>query len=103
MVRRSRSGRLEPRTKIATATPALSPRLGLAYVAAMPSRQLDPALASALEARGYATLTPVQLAVLESAALGRDLLVPARTGSAKTVTYGLVLAESLLGVDGSLG
>ena len=69
----------------------------------MLSRNLDPALASALEARGYATLTPVQLAVLEPAALGRDLLVSARTGSGKTVAYGLVLAESLLGVDGSLG
>ncbi len=40
---------------------------------------IDPALAKALADRGYATLTPVQLAVLEPEARGRDLLVSART------------------------
>ncbi|HEY5411366.1 MAG TPA: DEAD/DEAH box helicase, partial [Caulobacteraceae bacterium] len=64
--------------------------------------QIDPALAKALADRGYATLTPVQLAVLEPEARGRDLLVSARTGSGKTVAYGLVLAETLLDADGSL-
>ena len=63
---------------------------------------IDPALAKALADRGYATLTPVQLAVLEPEARGRDLLVSARTGSGKTVAYGLVLAETLLGADGGL-
>ena len=62
----------------------------------MSSPEIDPALASALAARGYATLTPVQLAVLEPQARGRDLLVSARTGSGKTVAYGLVLAQTLL-------
>ena len=68
----------------------------------MSSPQIDPALAKALSDRGYATLTPVQLAVLEPETRGRDLLVSARTGSGKTVAYGLVLAETLLGPDGSL-
>ena len=68
----------------------------------MSSSQIDPALAKALSDRGYATLTPVQLAVLEPEARGRDLLVSARTGSGKTVAYGLVLAETLLGENGSL-
>ena len=68
----------------------------------MSSPQIDPALAKALSDRGYATLTPVQLAVLEPEARGRDLLVSARTGSGKTVAYGLVLAETLLSADGSL-
>jgi ATP-dependent RNA helicase DeaD len=63
---------------------------------------LDPALAKALTDRGYDALTPVQLAVLEPQARGRDLLVSARTGSGKTVAYGLALAETLLGADGSL-
>jgi ATP-dependent RNA helicase DeaD len=63
---------------------------------------IDPALARALEARGYASLTPVQLAVLEPQARGRDLLVSARTGSGKTVAYGLALAGALLGPDGAL-
>ena len=66
----------------------------------MPSQNMHPALASALSERGYATLTPVQLAVLEPEARGRDLLVSARTGSGKTVAYGLVLAENLLGANG---
>jgi ATP-dependent RNA helicase DeaD len=68
----------------------------------MSSHDIDPALASALSARGYATLTPVQLAVLEPEAQGRDLLVSARTGSGKTVAYGLVLAQTLLNAEGRL-
>ena len=53
-------------------------------------------LARALDARGYAELTPVQLAVIEPQAAGRDLLVSARTGSGKTVAYGLALSGELL-------
>ena len=68
----------------------------------MSFQNIHPALAKALADRGYATLTPVQLAVLEPQARGRDLLVSARTGSGKTVAYGLVLAETLLGADGEL-
>ena len=70
--------------------------------APMFSPTIDPALAKALSDRGYATLTPVQLAVLEPQTQGRDLLVSARTGSGKTVAYGLVLAQTLLGPDGKL-
>jgi ATP-dependent RNA helicase DeaD len=63
---------------------------------------LPPALAAALTARGYADLTPVQAAVLEPEARGRDLLVSARTGSGKTVAYGLALGETILS-DAILG
>ena len=63
---------------------------------------MPPALAAALTARGYAALTPVQAAVLEPEARGRDLLVSARTGSGKTVAYGLALGETLLS-DALLG
>ena len=68
----------------------------------MSPHSIDPALAKALSERGYATLTPVQLAVLEPEAQGRDLLVSAKTGSGKTVAYGLVLADTLLSADGVL-
>jgi ATP-dependent RNA helicase DeaD len=68
----------------------------------MLSPNIDPALAKALSERGYATLTPVQLAVLEPQARDRDLLVSARTGSGKTVAYGLVLADTLLAANGAL-
>ncbi|WP_333832515.1 DEAD/DEAH box helicase [Rubrimonas sp.] len=54
-------------------------------------------LAQALAARGYDALTPVQLAVLAPEADGRDALVSARTGSGKTVAFGLALAPTLLG------
>ncbi len=57
----------------------------------------NPALARALTDRGYTELTPVQDAVLESGAEGRDLLVSAQTGSGKTVAYGLAFAPTLLG------
>jgi ATP-dependent RNA helicase DeaD len=55
-----------------------------------------PALAEALEKRGYAELTPVQKAVLAPEAEGADLLVSAQTGSGKTVAFGLALAPTLL-------
>ncbi len=58
---------------------------------------LPVALARALEQRGYADLTPVQTAVAKPETVARDLLVSARTGSGKTVAYGLALAQDLLG------
>jgi ATP-dependent RNA helicase DeaD len=51
---------------------------------------------AALEARGYTEPTPVQVAVTDRALAGRDLLVSSRTGSGKTVAFGLVLADALL-------
>jgi ATP-dependent RNA helicase DeaD len=64
--------------------------------------QANPALASALTARGYTELTPVQLAVLQAGAEARDLLVSAQTGSGKTVAYGLAMAPTLLGGETAL-
>lgn len=52
-------------------------------------------LRDALAARDYAQPTPVQAAVLE-APPGMDLLVSAKTGSGKTVAFGLGLAQDLL-------
>ena len=53
--------------------------------------------ARALTERKYEDPTPVQLAVLEAKAEGRDLVVSAQTGSGKTVAYGLAIASTLLG------
>lgn len=53
-------------------------------------------LAAALDAKGYAALTPVQEAVLVDEAAGRDLLVSAQTGSGKTVAFGIAIAPDLL-------
>ena len=66
-------------------------------VAFLPTR---PPLARALAERDYREPTPVQTAVLTPDAEGRDLLVSARTGSGKTVAYGLALASALLEGDG---
>ena len=56
-----------------------------------------PALISeALSERGYAEATPVQAQVIEPEALGRDLIVSARTGSGKTIAFGLAMAAQLL-------
>jgi ATP-dependent RNA helicase DeaD len=65
----------------------------------MPFTQLPPLLAEALTARGYTAPTPVQAAVIEPDATGRDLIVSAQTGSGKTVAFGLAMADELL-VDG---
>jgi ATP-dependent RNA helicase DeaD len=57
----------------------------------------SPPLARALRERNYDQPTPVQTAVLADAAVERDLLVSAQTGSGKTVAYGLAITKSLLG------
>ncbi|WP_242361855.1 DEAD/DEAH box helicase, partial [Anaeromyxobacter sp. SG17] len=62
-----------------------------------------PALLPALDRRGYAEPTPVQAAVLDAAHRGRDLLVSSRTGSGKTIAFGLALAETLLEDAGTFG
>ena len=56
-------------------------------------------LAAALAAKGYASLTAVQQAVLDDGAAGRDMLVSAQTGSGKTVAFGLAIAPQLLDGD----
>ncbi len=63
---------------------------------------LSPLLADALAERGYEAPTPVQAAVLESEAAGRDLVVSAQTGSGKTVAFGLAMERELLGGNGML-
>lgn len=55
------------------------------------------ALADALQARGYTTLTAVQEAVNAPEMTGKDLLVSAQTGSGKTVGFGMAIADGLLG------
>jgi ATP-dependent RNA helicase DeaD len=62
----------------------------------MPQSSIHPALAEALAARGYGTLTSVQAAVVADEAHGRDLVVSAKTGSGKTVAFGLAIAGQLL-------
>ena len=57
---------------------------------------LAPAMAKALEKRGYTTLTPVQVAVSDPKIGDADALVSAQTGSGKTVAFGLALAPTLL-------
>jgi ATP-dependent RNA helicase DeaD len=68
----------------------------------MPFQTLPPPVQQALSTRGYAEPTPVQAAVLEPQAQGRDLLVSAQTGSGKTVAFGLAMADTLLAPDGAL-
>jgi ATP-dependent RNA helicase DeaD len=59
---------------------------------------LPQALAETLAARGYASLTPVQEEMLRPDLAGRDMIVSARTGSGKTVAFGVALAERVLPV-----
>jgi len=66
----------------------------------MSFENLPALLSEALTARGYAAPTPVQAAVLEPEADGRDLIVSAQTGSGKTVAFGLAMAPQLLTEEG---
>ncbi|MCZ8373962.1 MAG: DEAD/DEAH box helicase [Beijerinckiaceae bacterium] len=63
----------------------------------VPPSALHPLLAAALARKGYDSLTPVQSAVADPALAHRDLLVSSKTGSGKTVAYGLGIAPALLG------
>ncbi|MEQ8366531.1 MAG: DEAD/DEAH box helicase [Roseicyclus sp.] len=55
------------------------------------------ALAQALEAQGYTSLTAVQEAVTNPDLTGKDMLVSAQTGSGKTLGFGLAIAPGLFG------
>ena len=54
---------------------------------------LGPALAGALEQRGFHRLTPVQEAVLDPTLADRDLRITSQTGSGKTVAIGFAVRE----------
>lgn len=65
--------------------------------------QIPSPLKRALDAKGYAELTPVQSAMLEADMAGADLLVSAQTGSGKTVAFGMAIAGTLLDGKETLG
>ena len=67
------------------------------FNAQSPIAAIHPALASALAAKGYSTLTPVQMAMTDEDHADADLLVSAQTGSGKTVAFGIAIAPTLLG------
>ncbi|NTF09353.1 DEAD/DEAH box helicase [Agrobacterium rubi] len=64
---------------------------------------IAPAIAQALEKRGYNDLTPVQKAMLAPELDGQDALVSAQTGSGKTVAFGMAIAPTLLQKNGRFG
>jgi ATP-dependent RNA helicase DeaD len=57
--------------------------------------RVGPALARALQKKGYETLTPVQEAVLATERAGRDMRISSQTGSGKTLAIGFLLRESV--------
>ena len=61
---------------------------------------LAPVLSRALAGKGFSTLTEVQESMLAPEIAGRDLLVSARTGSGKTVAFGLAIGGNLLEDNG---
>jgi ATP-dependent RNA helicase DeaD len=64
---------------------------------------IAPAIAQALEKRGYKDLTPVQKAMLAPELVEADALVSAQTGSGKTVAFGLAIAPTILNDKGRFG
>ena len=60
------------------------------------SLPLSDATRGALRKMGYVHPTPVQAAVLEAAASGKHLVVQARTGTGKTLGFGLPLLDRLI-------
>jgi ATP-dependent RNA helicase DeaD len=64
---------------------------------------LGPALAGALEQKGYKQLTPVQQSVLSEAVAGRDLRITSQTGSGKTLAIGFALRDLVGGATKQKG
>jgi len=62
---------------------------------AFSSLPLAPSLLHAIDALGYATMTPVQEQALPPLLQGRDAIVQAPTGSGKTVAFGLGMLHRL--------
>ena len=61
-----------------------------------PFEGVPPQLRTALERRGFTSLTAVQRAVVDQASTTRDLRISSQTGSGKTVALGLVLGRAFL-------
>ncbi|MEW8384807.1 MAG: DEAD/DEAH box helicase, partial [Candidatus Thiodiazotropha taylori] len=59
------------------------------------SLKLAPALLNNLESLGYSQMTPIQAESLPHVLAGRDLIARAKTGSGKTVAFGLGLLNQL--------
>lgn len=57
---------------------------------------LSPEVRKAVDELGYKHPTPVQKAVFESAAAGRDIVVQARTGTGKTAAFGLPVVDRIV-------
>jgi ATP-dependent RNA helicase DeaD len=57
---------------------------------------LSAAVRRAVDELGFTTPTPVQRAAFEPAAEGRDLIVQSRTGTGKTLAFGLPLVDRLV-------
>jgi ATP-dependent RNA helicase RhlE len=58
---------------------------------------LDPRILRGVQAAGYVSPTPIQLAALPLALEGRDLIGTAQTGTGKTAAFVLPLLQKLLG------
>src|SRR3990167_5410046 len=56
---------------------------------------LSEAMQANLQTLGYLAMTPIQAASLPLALAGKDLIAQAKTGSGKTVAFGLPLLTSL--------
>ncbi|XP_047979782.1 DEAD-box ATP-dependent RNA helicase 53, mitochondrial-like [Salvia hispanica] len=57
---------------------------------------ISPQIASALKNRGIENLFPIQRAVLEPAMAGRDMIGRARTGTGKTLAFGIPIMDKII-------
>ncbi|MCI33945.1 DEAD-box ATP-dependent RNA helicase 53-like, partial [Trifolium medium] len=53
-------------------------------------------IVSALEKKGITKLFPIQRAVLEPAMQGRDMIGRARTGTGKTLAFGIPIMDKII-------
>src|ERR1700722_11989306 len=76
--------------------PVASPPEAVAAEPTFDALPLSADVRRAIDAMGYRSPTPVQIAVFEPAAAGRSLVVQARTGTGKTAAFGLPIVDRLV-------
>lgn len=64
--------------------------------AAISKFPISPVLISGLASRGITTLFPIQRAVLEPALRGQDLIARAKTGTGKTLAFGIPILDRII-------
>ncbi|AWI54644.1 ATP-dependent RNA helicase [Aquabacterium olei] len=88
---------LAPAAPAVAAAPEAAPSAAVAEAPALfNTLPLDAKLLRAIEAQGYATMTPIQAKAIPMVLAGRDVMGAAQTGTGKTAAFSIPLLQKML-------